>query len=157
VPEHLRECLLASYAHMGEAMIAQNVLEAAGVPCRVGDLANIPSHLFGIAGAMGRSVGLWVLEIDLERATKLLESGVTENVDEDALAAEAMAAAPPEEDDAEGDEEMRRAPEPSLDEAVIAAMERAPPAIHPTHSPWLALAIFAVVVVVAALAYRGCN
>src|SRR5512140_1405323 len=88
----LRERLLASYADLGEALVVQNVLETEGIPCRVGDLANLPAHVLGIAGGMRRSVGLWVLESDAERATALLaELGAPEAIDDEALAAEALA------------------------------------------------------------------
>ena len=90
--EDLRDCLLASYADMGEAMVAQNVLEVGGVSCRIGDLAHIPSHLFGMAGGLGRSVGLWVLDIDVERASSLLATGMV-GIDEAALISEALATA----------------------------------------------------------------
>jgi hypothetical protein len=94
--DDLGELLLASFADMGEAMVVQNVLEAGGMPCRIGDLANVPRHVFGIAGALGRPVGLWVLEANAERARALLadmKSG-TGGIDEEALAAEALGAAP---------------------------------------------------------------
>jgi hypothetical protein len=93
--DDLRERLLASYADLGQAMVIQNVLETEGIPCRVGDLADLPAHVLGIAGGMRRSVGLWVLEADVERATTLLATlGAPEAIDEEALAAEALAAAP---------------------------------------------------------------
>jgi hypothetical protein len=131
---------------MGEAMVAQSVLEAGGVPCRIGDLASIPSHLYGIAGGMGRSVGLWVLEIDVERASSLLASGGDgSHVDEAALAAEAMAAAPPAEGQAEED-------------PVVAMEENAPPPIAPTHPPWAGRALLILLIAgVALVASRGCS
>lgn len=93
--DDLRERLLASYADLGEALVIQNVLETEGIPCRVGDLANLPAHVLGIAGGMRRAVGLWVLESDAERATALLaELGAPDAVDEEALAVEALAAGP---------------------------------------------------------------
>jgi hypothetical protein len=95
--DDLRERLLASYADVGEAMVIQSLLEAEGIACRVADLAQIPSHMLGIAGSLNRSVGLYVLESDVERATSLLATlAAPENaVDEEALAAEAEAAAIP--------------------------------------------------------------
>jgi hypothetical protein len=95
--DEMRERLLASYGDMGEAMVVQTVLEAGGVPCRIADLADLPRHMFGILGAMDRSVGLWVLEADVERATALLGTMETteSGVDEEALAAEALTAAAP--------------------------------------------------------------
>lgn len=143
----LRERLLASYADMGEAMVVQNVLQAGGVPCRLADLGHIPSHMFGMAGALGRSIGLWVLEVDAERATSLLATlGATGGgVDEEALAAEALAAAPP------GGEE------PEEEQLVAPARER-PTAIGAARPPWLVRAMFALVVVVAALlVLRSCH
>lgn len=97
MPDDLGERLLASYAGMSEAMVVQSVLEAGGVPCRVADLAHVPDHVFGVAGGLGRSVGVWVLEADVERATALLATlaATDGGVDEEALAAEALAAAPP--------------------------------------------------------------
>jgi hypothetical protein len=91
-----RDRLLASYAEMGEAMVIQNVLESEGIACRVGDLDNLPAHTFGILGWTGRSVGIWVAERDVERAKGLLVTlGSPETgVDEEALAAEALRAAP---------------------------------------------------------------
>jgi Putative prokaryotic signal transducing protein len=97
VADDVRERLLASYAHMGEAMVVQNVLQAGGVPCRIADLEQIPTHVLGMAGALGRSVGLWVLEMDVERATSLLSTMAATDaaVDEEALAAEALSATAP--------------------------------------------------------------
>ncbi len=146
MPDDLRERLLATYAGMGEAMVVQNVLEAGGVPCRVADLENIPSHVFGLAGALGRSVGLWVLEADVERACSLLATlGTADSgVDEEALAAEALAAAAPGSD----------APD---DERVVAPVRARPAPARAGHSPWLVRATFAFLVVVAAwLAFRAC-
>jgi hypothetical protein len=141
---NLRERLLASYADLGEAMVIQNVLEAGGVPCRVADLAQVPSHLFGIAGALGRSVGLWVLEADVDRATSLLATMATagSGVDEEALEREALAAAPV------GAEPRTEPPAP----------DRVRPA-RATGSPlsWFARAAVVLVVVLAALATRGCR
>ncbi len=136
----LRECLLASYADAGEAMVIQTVLEANGVPCRVGDLANVPSHLFGIGGAAGRSLGLWVLEADAERATSLLATlGAPESVDEEALAAEATAAAAP----------------PARE---AGAARRAPWRASAARPRWPLRAAFASLVVLVLLAaWRGCR
>ncbi len=67
-----RERLLASYGDLGEAMVAENVLHAGGVACRVGDLAGLPSHLLGSLGGLNRSVGIWVLEADVARAHSVL-------------------------------------------------------------------------------------
>jgi len=91
-----RDRLLASYGDMGEAMVVQNVLQAGGVSCRLVDLAQVPSHMFGIAGGLNRSVGLWVREDDVERASALLASlqKAGADLDEDELTAEALAAAP---------------------------------------------------------------
>ncbi|MBI5069973.1 MAG: DUF2007 domain-containing protein [Deltaproteobacteria bacterium] len=92
--DDLRERLLASYADMGQAMVVQSVLEIEGIACRIADLGELPSHTFGMAGGLHRSVGLWVLEPEAERARSLLaELGSAEGaVDEEALAAEALAA-----------------------------------------------------------------
>jgi hypothetical protein len=91
--ENLNQKLLASFGDMGEALVAQSILEAGGVPCRVGDLAGLPKDLYGMIGSLGRIAGIWVLAVDVERATALLaemrESGP---IDDAALAAEAMAA-----------------------------------------------------------------
>lgn len=141
----LRERLLASYAHMGEAMVIQNVLEAGGVPCRVADLGHVPSHMFGIAGALGRSVGLWVLEVDVERATSLLATLATTDggVDEETLAAEALAAAVP------GSRER---------EAQPAVAPVRPARASAARSPWFVRATFVLVAaLVALLASRGCR
>ena len=94
VGDDLRERLLASYADLGEAMVIQNVLEAEGIASRVEDLGHVPDHVFGIAGALKRSVGLYVLEVDVDRAGALLATlGAPENaVDEEALRAQAEAA-----------------------------------------------------------------
>lgn len=94
--DDLGERLLASYADLGEAMVIQNVLETEGIPCRIADLAQLPSHVFGMGGTLGRSVGLWVLEVDAERAVSLLAAlGAPETaVNEEALTAEALAAGP---------------------------------------------------------------
>ncbi len=147
--DDLRERLLASCADMGEAMVIQNVLQAGGVPCRVADLAHIPSHMFGIAGALGRSVGLWVLEVDVERATSLLATLAATGgaVDEEALAAEALAAAAP------GTEE------PETETEQVVAPERARPAsASAAQSPRFARAMLAFLAALAALlAWRGCH
>jgi hypothetical protein len=142
--DDLRERLLASYADMGEAMVVQNVLQAGGVPCRVADLGHVPSHMFGMAGGLGRSVGLWVLEVDVERATTLLATlGATDGgVDEEALTAEALAAAPRGSESPE--EEMPASGRPSVTRTA--------------RSPWLVRVVFALVVgVVMVLASRGCR
>jgi Putative prokaryotic signal transducing protein len=145
--DDLRERLLASYAHTGEAMVIQNVLEAGGVPCRVADLEHIPTHVLGMAGGLGRSVGLWVLEMDVERATSLLAALRTTDggVDEEALAAEALAAAPP----------GRVGPEA---QQAVAPARRHPSRDSAAHFPWFVRATVAVVVALAALlALRGCH
>jgi hypothetical protein len=145
--DDLRERLLASYAHTGEAMVIQNVLEAGGVPCRVADLEHLPSHMFGMAGALGRSVGLWVLEVDVDRATSLLATMATTDggVDEEALAAEALAAAAP----GSGKPGTVQVDAPAR---VGPARPSAP------HLPWFARATFAFAVVLAGLlAWRGCR
>jgi Putative prokaryotic signal transducing protein len=145
--DDLRERLLASYAHMGEAMVIQNVLETGGVPCRVADLSEVPRHMFGIAGSLGRSVGLWVLEADVERATSLLASmEVTGGgVDEEALAAEALAAPAPESVEPErvpGDATARARRGPGSEAGL----------------PWSVRAVLAFAVALAALlAWRGCH
>ena len=160
MPEPLRELLLASYADMGEAMVVRSVLEARGVTCRIGDLANLPTHVFGIAGGLRRSVGLYVLETDVERASAVLASGMSENeVDEEALAAAAMAAAPEGAEVDEAAEADEAAPSDEAEQELMAApLESAPPAVQPTHSPWLARAIFAFVVAfVALLVSRACG
>jgi len=132
-----REVLLASYADQGEAMVVQNVLETAGVPCRVGDLAHVPAHMFGIAGAMGRSVGIWVGEADVERARAVLDEmgGVEHGVDPHALEAEALAAG---QHAVEGED---AADEPTPGERAAGAVTSRAPA-------WVA---FTVVLLVAAL------
>jgi putative signal transducing protein len=140
--EELRERLLASYAGMGEAMVVQNVLEAGGVPCRLADLEQLPSHMLGMAGGLGRSVGLWVLEADVERATALLGTlaATGAGVDEEALEAEALAAAP-----AGG----------ATREAARAA---GPRAVRAARAPWIARAAIALAVAAAVLlASRGCG
>ncbi len=151
----LGERLLASYADLGEAMVAKSFLEAQGIPCRTDDLANLASHALGIAGSLGRSVGLWVLEADVERAVSLLAGATSENlVDEDALAAEAIAAG--EEGETEG---RARDSEKELqaDEAIVGA-PGGPLPIAPAHSPWFARAVFAsVVAIIALLVSRGCR
>jgi len=145
--DRIREHLLASCADTGEAMVLKSVLEANGVLCRIGDLAGVPAHLFGIAGAAGRSVGVWVLEGDVERATSLLATlGTPESgVDEEALAAEAIAAAAPPSAEAE--------PEP-----VIARARPSPPVAGARPSGRLGRSILASLMVLAALlAWRGCR
>lgn len=98
MPDDLREQLLASYPDVGPAMIAQSVLESGGVPCRIYDLAGLPPQVFGMMGAHARPVGLWVLDVNAERAAAMLAAAGADGavVDEDALAAEALAAAPAE-------------------------------------------------------------
>ncbi len=101
--------LLASFANISAAKVAQGMLEAAGIPCRVDDLAEIPSHLFGPLGSVGRSAGIWVLEVDLERAAAVMVEmrETADVVDEAALAAEAMAAGtPPEAEESAPEERM---------------------------------------------------
>jgi hypothetical protein len=88
-----RERLLSTYGDMGAAMAVQSVLEAEGIPCRVGDLEGIPDHMRGMLGGLNRSVGVWVLESDVERAVELLGSAEQGGApSEEALAAEALAA-----------------------------------------------------------------
>ncbi|HEU4384723.1 MAG TPA: DUF2007 domain-containing protein [Anaeromyxobacteraceae bacterium] len=143
--DRLREHLLATFADRGAAMVIESVLEANGVPCRVGDVAGIPAHMLGIAGAAGRSVGVWVLEQDAERATSLLATmeAPGSGVDEEALAAEAMAAPPPHD-----------TPEPGQ---VVAPARASPPVGRAGRSPW-PRAVFASLAVLAALAaWRGCR
>ncbi|HET9599685.1 MAG TPA: DUF2007 domain-containing protein [Anaeromyxobacteraceae bacterium] len=145
----MRETLLASYADLGEAMVIENVLEAEGIPCRVADLAQLPAHTLGIGGRYGRSVGLWVLEADLERARSVLATlGAPEHaVDEEALAAAAEAATPGEPPEPEA---PPHAPEPP--------QARRPAGAVVSRSP--AAAIAAVVVVASALVLvlsRGCG
>jgi hypothetical protein len=91
--EEIRQVLLGSYASMSEALVVQNVLDAAGVWCRAGDLAGVPTHLFGLLGNVGRSAGVWVRAADVEQATALLAR--VGAADEEAVAAEALAATPP--------------------------------------------------------------
>jgi hypothetical protein len=92
--EPARDELLRSFADFGSAMMAQSVLEAGGVRCRLNDLANVPSQALGVWGGMGRSVGLWVGEADVAHANELLETmGSAEApVDPAELEAEAIAA-----------------------------------------------------------------
>lgn len=144
--DDLRERLLASYAETGEAMVVQNVLETEGIPCRVADLAQLPRHVFGMAGALGRSVGVWVLEVDAERAKELLATlGTAEaGVDEEALVAEALAAA-----SSSPEEEPARAGPPARARPLTAGSAA---------SPWLSRAVgigFAVLAIV--LISRGCR
>ena len=57
--------LIASFANTTEALAAQAALEAEGIPCEVGDLAQLPSpYLFGGLGSLGRSAGIWVLQVE---------------------------------------------------------------------------------------------
>jgi hypothetical protein len=140
--DDLRERLLASFGDMGEAMVAQNVLDSAGVPCRVADLAGLPSHMMGTLGGINRSVGIWVLEPDVERAVAMLAApGASgSGVDEEALTAEALAAAPPDEP----------AQEPFASPSQRAAEAR--------HAPGIGRVALVVVVstVAVLLAQRGC-
>jgi len=89
--------LIASFADTTEALAAQTALEAEGIPCEVGDLAQVPSpYLIGGLGALGRSVGIWVLQVDAERARAVIaELRESDAVDEGALAAEALAGVAP--------------------------------------------------------------
>jgi hypothetical protein len=88
----LNKKLLATFADASEALAAQSLLEEGGVPCQVGDLAQLPSQMFGL-GTLGRSVGIWVLAADFEGASALLaELRESPGVDEASLAAEALAA-----------------------------------------------------------------
>ncbi len=142
-----RERLLATCADRGEAMVIESVLEANGVICRVGDLAGVPAHMFGIAGAAGRSVGVWVLETEVERATLLLATLGTpgSGMDEEALAAEAVSAAAP----------LAGAPET---EQVVEPVRASPSAAAAAPSRWSGLAILVPILVLAAvLAWRGCR
>ncbi len=140
-----RERLLASYGDMGQAMVVQNALETSGVPCRIGNLAGVPNHLLGVFGMAGRSVGVWVLEADAERAASLLATLEANggSVDEEALAAEAMAAAPePPPRDAAAEHDDAATPRPSA---------------RPGRAPWLVPAVVAVLVIAALAASRGCG
>jgi hypothetical protein len=144
----LRECLLASYSSAAEAMLVQNVLEAGGVPCRVGDLANLPSFMFGVLGPMGRSVGVWVLEANAERARALrLEMGSpASSLDEAAVAEEAMAAGLP-----------GAAPAAEVEGLPPGAEPEAAHATPPTLSWGALLSALAAVAVAALVALRGCR
>ncbi len=139
----VRERLLASYGDLGEAMVAENVLHAGGVACRTGDLAGLPSHLLGSLGGINRSVGIWVLETDVERAVTLLAEmeAAGSAVDEDALAAEALAAAPPD--------------APAAQEPFASSSRRTPVSRHAPGMGRLALVV-AVSAVAVLLAARGC-
>lgn len=142
--DDLRERLLASYPDMGQAMVVQNVLESEGIACRIADLGELPSHAFGMAGGLRRSVGLWVLELEAERARSLLAEldSADGAVDEEALAAEALAA-PPAERRAEAEPERPRGRRLTAERVV---------------SPWLGSTVVVVLVVLAALAVvRGCG
>ncbi len=141
-----RERLLASYGDMGHAMVVQNALESGGVPCRVGDLAGVPNHMLGMFGMAGRSIGVWVLEADAEQAAALLATleGGDGGLDEDALAAEAMAAAP----------EPSHPGAPSADQGTAARTARS---ARPTRAPWLGPAALAVLVVTVLLTTRACG
>ncbi len=145
--DDLREQLLASYPDAGQAMVVQSVLEAEGIACRIADLGELPSHTFGMAGGLHRSVGLWVLAPEAERARELLaELGSPEGaVDEEALAAEALAAPPPGSQAAE--------PEPAQP-----VRGRRLTADHRVVSPWLGSTVLVILVILAALAAtRGCG
>jgi hypothetical protein len=90
------ERMLASYPDMNPALVAQNLLESEGIPCRVSDLANLPQYVLGLAGGLSRPVGLWVLEDDADRASALLATLASDGpVDEEALTAAALAEAHP--------------------------------------------------------------
>lgn len=144
VPDPLRERMLASYAELGEAMVHQNVLEAEGIPCRVADLARFHDHMLGVAGGLGRSVGLWVLEADAERAASILATlGSGEGaVDEEALATEAMAAG----------STARTPDEPPVREGP------APPGARASGPGWIGGAALATIAIaLAVLVSRGCS
>jgi hypothetical protein len=138
------EHLLASYPGLAAAVVAQNVLEAGGVPCRIADLANLPQYAFSIMGAYARPVGLWVLEADVERAEALLDStdGDGSAVDEEALAAEALAAAP--------------AP-PGASPAAEVPVRRAPPARPKSQLLGPAAVALVIVAIAAAIASHACG
>jgi hypothetical protein len=140
--DDVRERLLASYGDMGQAMVAQSVLESGGVPCRVGDLAGLPGHLMGSLGGINRSVGVWVLEPDVERATAMLAATETADggVDEEALAAAAPGGAVREDEGA---------PMAAPGGALAARAPGAPPVARVTF-------LLAVAVAAALLAARGC-
>jgi hypothetical protein len=143
------ERLLASYGDLGEAMVAENVLRSGGVPCRVGDLAGLPSHLLGSLGGINRSVGIWVLETDVQRAVALLADmeAVGTALDEEALAAEAMAAVPP------GAPEARHAPAPQ--EPFASRSRRAWEARHAPGGGRVAL-VLAAAAIALVVGARGC-
>jgi hypothetical protein len=144
----LRECLLASYSSAAEAMLVQNVLEVGGVPCRVGDLANLPSFMFGILGPMGRSIGVWVLEVNVVPARALLAEmrSPASSLDEAAVAEEAMAAALPARPERDGEPE-------GVSSGLASQADQPPSALS---GPAL---FFALVGVAAAamVALRGCR
>lgn len=147
--EPSRDRLLASYADMGEAMVVQNVLQTGGVTSRLADLAQVPSHMFGIAGALNRSVGLWVREDDVERACALLatmqEAGA--GLDEDELTAEALAAAP-------STAEAHPEPEP----VVVTERHAVPATARETRSPLLGRVLLVSGLALAALlAFQRCG
>jgi hypothetical protein len=143
VPDDLREQLLASYADFGEAMVTQNLLEAEGIPCRVADLSGVPDSVLGIAGRFHRSYGLYVLDVDAERACTLLATlSATENaLSDEALAAEAAASASPSQEY----EERGRAPVRSQAHPARAARPL-----------WGAL-LAAIAVIAALLVVRACR
>src|SRR5512142_876861 len=94
--ENLNHVLVATYASIVEALVAKQILETAGVPCRLGDDAQLPNALYGMPGTIGRSAALWVLAGDLDRATALLaEMRGGGGVDEAELAEEALASPEP--------------------------------------------------------------
>jgi len=130
--ESARDELLRSFPDMGSALMAQNVLEAEGLHCRLNDLANVPAHALGIWGGMGRSVGLWVRDVDVERANELLQTMGSAEAPVNAadLEAEALAAPTPPEDE----------------EAEVEAAPGGPAAVH-TRPVWLAPAIVLAVAV----------
>jgi hypothetical protein len=73
--DRLRETLLVSCADLGEALVVQSFLQAAGIPCRLGvdDRAPVPCDVTGNDGPLApRPVGMWVLEADVARAHSVL-------------------------------------------------------------------------------------
>lgn len=90
----LDQKLLASFADLAEAQVARSVLEAAGIPCRVDDLGQLPGVMLSELGSLGRSAGIWVLAGDLERAAAAIaEFRGAGSVDDAELEAQAMAEA----------------------------------------------------------------
>lgn len=130
--DRLRETLLVSCADLGEALVVQSFLHAAGIPCRLGvdDRAPVPCDVAGNDGPLApRPVGIWVLEADVARAHSVL-----------ATMSPATAAGP----DAEAPSTAR----PSHPAAPAPSAGR--------RAGWVAPAVMAVVLLVAALlAVRG--